>query len=70
MDDDFFDLVLAIDAKKYEDGVLGKLDDVLRLSTQGYARENVLAGIDYVSRRIKNRKARMIAVDVYTNRVR
>lgn len=66
----FEELVLAIDTKKYQGGVLAQMDAVLRLNKQGYARKNVLAGLAYISRRITHPEARNIALDAYSKRVR
>lgn len=66
----FEELILAIDAKEYAGGVLAKMDAVLRLNKQGHTRENVLAGLAYVSRRIAHSEARNIALDAYSKRVR
>lgn len=70
MDNNFTDLVLAIDSKRYAGGVLGKMDAVLRLNKQGHARKNVLAGLVYVARNIKHTEARNIAIEAYSKRVR
>lgn len=68
MDEKFTDLVLAIDAKNYN--VLAKMDAVLRLNKKGYSRDNVMAGLAYVARRIVHNEARDIALDAYYKRVR
>lgn len=67
---DFDDKILEIDTKKFSCGTLGKMDAVLRLAKQGYARDKVLAGLHYVSRHISNATARDIALDAYSKRVR
>ncbi len=67
---DFDDKILEIDSKKFACGTLGKMDAVLRLAKQGYARDKVLAGLHYVSRHISNATARDIALDAYSKRVR
>lgn len=63
-------IIEAIDSKNYQSGVLGKMDAVLRLSKDGYARDKVLAGLYYVARHINNATARDIAIDAYSKRVR
>jgi len=68
--DEFETKILEIDAKRLPNGVLGKMDAILRLAKQGYERERVLIALDYVSRHIKNDNARQIAYDVYAKRVR
>lgn len=62
--------IIEIDSKKFACGALGKMDAVLRLAKQGYARDKVLAGFAYVSRHISNATARDIALDAYSKRVR
>lgn len=62
--------IIEIDSKNYKSGVLGKMDAVLRLAKEGYARDKVLAGLRYVARHINNATARYIAIDAYSKRVR
>lgn len=67
---DFTELVLEIDAKKYVGGILSKMDAVLRLRKKGYGAEQVVAGLEFIARKIPNDRCRNIAIDVYTRRVR
>lgn len=66
----FHNMILEIDQIKSVNGVLGKMDIVLRLSKKGYKREQILAGLDYVARHIKNDSMRDLALTIYSARVR
>lgn len=66
----FHNMILEIDQIKSVNGVLGKMDMVLRLSKKGYKRAQILAGLDYVARNIKNDSMRDLALTIYSARVR
>lgn len=61
--------IATIATKKY-DGILGRMDDVLKLAKKGYKKLEIEYGLRYFARQIKNTQMREIALDVYLRRVR
>lgn len=61
---------IATIATKKRDGILGRMDDVLKLAKKGYKKLEIEYGLRYFARQIKNTQLREIALDVYLRRVR
>lgn len=61
---------LANIATKKRDGILGRMDDVLKLAKKGYKKLEIEYGLRYFARQIKNAQLREIALDVYLRRIR
>lgn len=59
-----------IEKKKTNYGVLGKMDEVLRLAKKGYDYAMIEYALKYFAKRIKNTTARDIALDAYLRRVK
>lgn len=52
------------------DGVLGRMDEVLKLAKKGYDEAAIEYGLRWFARQIKNTTARDIALDAYLRRVK
>lgn len=52
------------------DGVLGRMDEVLKLAKKGYDEAAIEYGLRWFARQIKNKQIREIALDSYLRRVR
>lgn len=61
---------LATIATKKRDGVLGRMDEVLKLAKKGYDEAAIEYGLRWFARQIKNKQTREIALDAYLRRVR
>lgn len=64
------DDVRKIERKKTYYGVLGKMDEVLQLAKKGYDYAMIEYALWQFAKRIKNKQARDIAMDVYLSRVK
>ena len=60
---------IATISTRKRDGILGRMDDVLRLSKKGYKKLEIEYGLRWFARQIKNRQIREIALDAYLRRV-
>lgn len=61
---------IATIATKKRDGILGRMDDVLKLAKKGYKKLEIEYGLRYFARQIKNTQLREIALDAYLRRIR
>ena len=52
------------------DGILGRMDEVLKLAKKGYDEAAIEYGLRWFARQIKNKQTRKIALDTYLRRVR
>lgn len=52
------------------DGVLGRMDEVLKLAKKGYDEAAIEYGLRWFARQIKDKQTREIALDTYLRRVR
>ena len=52
------------------DGVLGRMDEVLKLAKKGYDEAAIEYGLRWFARQIKDKQTREIALDAYLRRVR
>ena len=52
------------------DGVLGRMDEVLKLAKKGYDEASIEYGLRWFARQIKNVQLREIALDAYLRRVK
>lgn len=52
------------------DGILGRMDEVLKLAKKGYDKIEIEYGLRWFARQIKNAQLRDIALDAYLRRVR
>ena len=59
-----------IEKKKTNYGVLGKMDEVLRLAKRGYDYAMIEYALNHFAKMIKNATARDIALDAYLRRVK
>lgn len=62
--------IRRIEKKKTNYGVLGKMDEVLRLAKKGYDYAMVEFALRHFANGIKNTTARDIALDAYLRRVK
>lgn len=62
--------IKRIENKKTNYGVLGKMDEVLRLAKKGYDYAMIEYALNHFAKRIKNTTARDIALDAYLRRVK
>lgn len=62
--------IKRIEKKKTNYGVLGKMDEVLRLAKRGYDYAMIEYALNHFAKRIKNTTARDIALDAYLRRIR
>lgn len=62
--------IKRIEKKKTNYGVLGKMDEVLRLAKKGYDYALVEFALRHFAKGIKNATARDIALDAYLRRVK
>lgn len=61
---------IATIATKKRDGVLGRMDEVLKLAKKGYDEAAIEYGLRWFARQIKNKQIREIALDAYLRRIR
>lgn len=52
------------------DGILGRMDEVLKLAKKGYDEASIEYGLRWFARQIKNEQLREIALDAYLRRIR
>lgn len=52
------------------DGILGRMDEVLKLAKKGYDEASIEYGLRWFARQIKNAQLREIALDTYLRRIR
>lgn len=52
------------------DGILGRMDEVLKLAKKGYDEAAIEYGLRWFARQIKDKQTREIALDAYLRRVR
>lgn len=62
--------IKRIENKKTNYGVLGKMDEVLRLANKGYDYAMIEYALNHFAKMIKNTTARDIALDTYLRRVK
>lgn len=62
--------IRRIEKKKTNYGVLGKMDEVLRLAKKGYDYAMIEFALNHFANGIKNTTARDIALDAYLRRVK
>ena len=62
--------IKRIENKKTNYGVLGKMDEVLRLAKKGYDYAMIEYALNHFANGIKNATARDIALDAYLRRVK
>ena len=62
--------IKRIENKKTNYGVLGKMDEVLRLANKGYDYAMIEYALNHFANGIKNTTARDIALDTYLRRVK
>ena len=62
--------IKRIENKKTNYGVLGKMDEVLRLANKGYDYAMIEYALNHFAKGIKNATARDIALDAYLRRVK
>lgn len=62
--------IKRIENKKTNYGVLGKMDEVLRLANKGYDYAMIEYALNHFAKGIKNAAARDIALDTYLRRVK
>ena len=62
--------IKRIEKKKTNYGVLGKMDEVLRLAKRGYDYAMIEYALNHFAKGIKNATARDIALDAYLRRVK
>lgn len=60
---------IATIATKKRDGILGSMDEVLKLAKKGYDEAAIEYGLRWFARQIKNRQTREIALDTYLRRI-
>ena len=62
--------IKRIENKRTTDGVMGKMDEVLRLAKKGYDEASIEYGLRYFVRAINDRAVRADVLDVYLRRIR
>lgn len=62
--------IKQIEKKRTTDGLMGKMDEVLRLAKKGYDEASIEYGLRWFARQIKNTQLREIALDAYLRRIR
>lgn len=60
---------IATIATKKRDGILGRMDEVLKLAKKGYDEAAIEYGLRWFARQIKDRQIREIALDAYLRRI-
>ena len=61
---------IATIATNKRDGILGRMDEVLKLTKKGYDEASIEYGLRWFARQIKNAQFRDIALDAYLRRIR
>lgn len=61
---------IATIATRKRDGILGRMDEVLKLAKKGYDEAAIEYGLRWFARQIKNTQLREIALDAYLRRIR
>lgn len=62
--------IKQIEKKRTTDGLMGKMDEVLRLAKKGYDEASIEYGLRYFVRAISDRDVRADVLNVYLRRIR
>lgn len=62
--------IKQIEKKRTTDGIMGKMDEVLRLAKKGYDEASIEYGLRYFVRAISDKAVRTDVLNVYLRRIR